>query len=507
MRNILIKNLNRLFSLVVPTLGLMAGSFLWASQAGAAEPQIFSLDGKIGWFSQEGLAVPPVFEAYEVAPPQWVNSVIAAKQNKKWGLIDAHGQWIKEPVCADMSQAGENGLWPAKQDGKWGYLTSQGTWKIEPRFSNAWLFIDNRALVEEGSSYFYIDPSGEKSANQSLGLPITVAPNGLTVAFREKNSQYYPPLFSVSFDAFNYPTRAYNCYMDKDRNPLLTEKFQVATAFNDHGFAVASALKTGKYGIINTQGEWTVQPAYQAVALLEKTNLATYQLSGQGKFGLVAVSGAMLSKDILDEVKSNVNGMVRIKRENRYGLLDASGTPVVNTIFDSLEPFSDTLFLGKHEGKYGLVGPEGKWHLVPYFTELFPISDGLGAAKIEDKWGFVDAKGAWSINPQFEGASSFSHGLAPAKANGKWGYINTRAEWVFPPIFEKAEEYNGVYGPVVFEEARGFALNSGVILYETQICGAVALKDGNHAIAWPPLDQVLPLCKQYGSKTSILVKY
>jgi hypothetical protein len=81
------------------------------------------------------------------------------RPNGKWGLIDASGNWIREPEFRDIAAfdpENENLMWAQAATG-WGLIRPDGTWAVEPTFESTRELSDNRAAVRRGGKMGFID--------------------------------------------------------------------------------------------------------------------------------------------------------------------------------------------------------------------------------------------------------------------------------------------------------------------------------------------------------------
>lgn len=88
---------------------------------------------------------------------------LAEDGSLKAGLIDTSGAFVVPPVFDKIIPAGfaASGLMAARQNGKWGYIDAAGAWKIKPRFAAADFFKSGYACAgDKIKGWGYIDTSG-----------------------------------------------------------------------------------------------------------------------------------------------------------------------------------------------------------------------------------------------------------------------------------------------------------------------------------------------------------
>ncbi len=171
----------------------------------------------------------------------------------------------------------------------------------------------------------------------------------------------------------------------------------------------------GRWGVINEQGEWVVEPQYFN--------------SGERFVG------------------------------NRLE---------VNTVFRANETF----------GNWGYLDREGNWAIEPAHYEAHAFSQD-GIARVSNikgtRWGFINTQGEWVIETEFFSVGDFaSNGLAPARSIRQYqrGYIDREGNWAIEPTFDGAEEFSSSGYAVVRKSPNDLYCvidSEGTIVLETEL--------------------------------------
>ena len=155
--------------------------------------------------------------------------------------------------------------------------------------------------------------------------------------------------------------------------------------------------RTGKWGFIDKQGKWVIQPQF-------------------------------------DDARGFSDGLAAVRMGDydtgKWGFIDEKGKWLIQPQFDDVRYFSDgvaAVRIGDDKtGKWGFIDRQGKWVIQPQFDGARYFSDGVAAVRIGDdktgKWGFID-KDRWVIQPQFDDTFGFSDGVAEVRIGGKNFYI------------------------------------------------------------------------------------
>jgi len=255
--------------------------------------------------------------------------------------------------------------------------------------------------------------------------------------------------------------------------------------------------RAGVYvGLINSRGEWVVEPAYDYVldpsegllgvreddlwGYLDAATGATVippRFDDAGPFaeglapvsmtllaGFIDTSGQVVIEPRYQGAQPFSEGLAAVKDGGLWGFIDTTGKVVIEPRFTRVRSFSGgrAVFQGSAfgppedggglseeekllgENGYGYLDREGRMVIAPRFADAYGFVDGLAAAKtVLRDWGFLSPEGEWAIEPRFFEARSFAEGLAAVRVGSKWGYIDRTGQVVIEPQFEQAESFSG----------------------------------------------------------------
>lgn len=171
-------------------------------------------------------------------------------------------------------------------------------------------------------------------------------------------------------------------------------RFEEATAFAE---GVAAVKADGKWGLIDAEMEYIVQPQYEDVLLTQ--------------FGTCVSAGVIFARE-----------------QEGYVMLDIRGERLNEYVFEEVCPFCPS-------GQPAAVKLNGEWTFVKNTGELFPLETKLSGAKSFDNllapvtvdgilWGYMDGYGNIVIEPQFDDCRQFSpYGIAPVKNEDTWSMV------------------------------------------------------------------------------------
>lgn len=352
---------------------------------------VFTSDGRGGIRSHGDINV----FGQLVTKPQSDNGLIEAGKDKKRGFINAQGQWIIEPRFDETKPFSNNNLAAAKIDSNWGFINPEGQWAVEPKFTEVKPFSKNSlAAVKISGKWGYINASGQwviEPKYDYAGSFGYYGHNDVAEVGTDPQS---------SFQNGRHVGRSFGFINSQGQPVSRPTDFVEIENFSSNG--LAAAKKNGKWGFINADEQWVIEPKFDSV----------------GSFG--------------------DNELAPARINHSYGYINAKGEWIIRPKFDSVGHFAKNgLAVVEIGGNKGYINTKGEWVIELQFQMANNFSDnGLAAAKKSDKYGFINDKGQWAIEPQFDNYWSFSpNGLATVIVNGYRGIINTEGLWIVEPKY------------------------------------------------------------------------
>ncbi|MDR2386673.1 MAG: WG repeat-containing protein [Deltaproteobacteria bacterium] len=342
----------------------------------------------------------------------------------------------KTPAPKNSKPAEFIDLQPVKMPGKgatggkvYGYVNSQGQWIISPKYEAANPFSpEGTAWVMVGQSYAQIDKSG-KYVIRPFPAPQEVG---------EFDGGALAPA-KIGGDKWGF--------INGQGQWVIEPRFSGAKSFGRFPLAPA-ANESFRWGYVDLEGKYVVRPSYSSTDSFMETGLALIT-TDQGHVGLVDQSGQVVIKPILAQIDPpSPEGFSRGElADGGVGLIGPEGFWVIKPLLKNLiGPFNQGLYRAVVENDLvGIVNNQGQWVIEPKFYDIGTLSQGLAPAKDENGlYGYLDPKGTFVILPKFLAAYPFgTGGLARVvDQNGLTGYIEMTGSFVIPPTFDYALDFN-----------------------------------------------------------------
>lgn len=359
------------------------------------------------------LALPSA--AYPSPDPK---SLIEAKTNGKWGVIDRRGRIIV-PFDYDSTYISDSGIINATRDKKQTHFDANGQ-IIWPQYS-------------------YVSDPDRNGYRQVTDL------NGLSGLVDSGGRVLLPTVFTylAAFDGNkNYVLKSKGRagVFSLDGKVIIPPTFFYISPLSKNGRAIAK-IDRDHDGVIDEAGKWIVEPG-RFEELWDYGDDGLGSAKKDGKWGFIDQAGEWVIPPIHEGViwmgPFNKAGTTPVQIGGKWGLIDRSGKVVLAPTFDQIgfaRNDSYVATIGEHQG---LIDSKGRYILKPIYTSFTEFySEGMAAAWIGKKSFVIDRSGRSVFGDRFENVGAFlGGGWAPAQLNGKWGAIETRGNWLVKPAYD-----------------------------------------------------------------------
>lgn len=270
-------------------------------------------------------------------------TIVPALKKDKWGYADGKGKFVIKPSFdaaeeffpvtspdgTTMSVARVN------VDGKWGYITRENVYLVRPEYDTVSRFDQNALIVA------------------------VMGPNKMLMGVRSMIS----PRIGVPVLTSN----------------VLQVNLTDLEPFNGEGLAWAS--RAGKWGMLNTKGEWVLPCEYDSWTWDDYFKV--YTVLCDGNMGIVlpdatvAIAPAWDAIDIYEDIN-----VYRVRKDGKSGLLRADGSQLMEPIFDDISlDWEKQAWLVKRDSFWGWYAMDGT-AIYPCLFKTIPDQEWKGYEEI-----------------------------------------------------------------------------------------------------------------------------
>lgn len=320
-------------------------------------------------------------------------------------------------------------LYPQKQGEYWGYANNKGKFIIKPVFESAEGFLrvaapgvvlDVAKIKANGfwgyisrEGIYFIEPDYEYISNFGI----------YSTAMARSGSTY--TLFGVE------KTHSDNLKADVLKAVILGKGFSAEISYSMKGLGIA--IKDGKYGIIDTKGQWALPCEYDLI-VQENGN---YRIGKGGLIGIVSQDGKTLFPCEYKSIRPLYDDVLLVEKHGGFGLADKNGKTLLEAGYDSIG-IRDGEYLDLYRGgRLGLCNKSGKLVVPAEYSSIRNLEDG--------NFMVADADGLLNIYT-LDGVRLFDQGFDSIEAGPRNGYLVSRdglhgrtdeeGKFIYPCVFE-----------------------------------------------------------------------
>lgn len=409
----------------------------------------------------------PFVEAHPFAA-----GLAAVQVGSAWGFVDHAGALVIPARFAEVADHSEDtfhvacfseGLCAAREGDRWGYIDRGGAWAIAPRFAEAGTFREGLAAVREhaeagAGKVGFIDRRGEtviaprfeNSLWFSGGRAIAVLarPAGPTAvmidtAGRDIAEVGWQPVLDVFDDA---------------------GKFLLMIAPDYLAQGLVPATRESRWGFMDRDGKWVIEPAYSLVlpfrdgiaAVAQSDDPAADTLQAD-RWGLIDMVGRRIVEPQLGGLDLTARGSIPARLHSRWGLLDRDGRWRVPPTYAEDTGWLDIPAMqGSGEGLQRMgVYANHRWIVADRRGRQSParefewLTDVVGVGTLSPArlaflerglWGLADEAMKPVVPAQFDEQPQLGDGLIVVSLAGRKGCIDTAGRWIVPAEFSEISD-------------------------------------------------------------------
>ena len=277
---------------------------------------------------------------------------------------------IMPVVFEDVTET-VNGAIQVQRGGLWGLATSAGKLRVPCEYDKISTFTDGRAIVRKDSEIYAVNSSNYR-VNKLHDEAVTDFGNyGSSRMLLKKENGWR---------------------LAKDDFVIGSTVFEEIGMFaNNH----AAAKVNGKWGVIDTSGNFVLPAVYDGVV--------------QDELGRCYAQNRVFVRSG-DTVTLYAN--------------DGNVFTALGGVYEDAQPFSRENYAAvKKEGQWGFVDLNGKLVIEYQFNAALSFGQHLAAIQLGEQWGYVSLHGDVVIDAVFAQAKSFYDGNAPVCTAEGWQFI------------------------------------------------------------------------------------
>lgn len=353
-------------------------------------------------------------------------------------------------------------LLPLKEGDGYHYFDIKGSEKIFKKFSYAGVFKEDLAIVKLAGNkeqYAFIDKKGEFAFGKtyrsvsvfSEGLAWVAPQNSVPTAIDENGKEKFSIKNAERVKIFKDGLSAYSVkdsvsekwgFVDKTGKTVIQPQFEETGNFSEGVCAVKD--ENGNWKYIDKKGIVKIEKSFNAAfEFLNGKAIVSDQF--EEKFGVIDVEGKFTVEPKLDSIVYDKKEFL-IKKEGKWGWIDAAGKTIIEPKFEDAFPFGESDFaVVKQNGLYGFIDKKGAVKIDFQFKKAYPFMGEMAYVETKDsQYGsFIDQQGNVLVKNKFSG---ISQDLITYLNNGNSSYEMIETDYFDIPSILKSIDVNSPEG-------------------------------------------------------------
>ncbi len=332
-----------------------------------------------------------------------------------------------------------------------GLMDREGTVKMQPALQSIRIMDDGTVHVKPADQWIFLDGENHPLSSVNADSITWITESLLKV---KANGKYH--------------------LLDERFKPQANSWFEYIGGLSDGKFVAKSR---GKYGLINSTGDWLIKPLYHSLRV--DNGVAIVQPVSDHQYALIDLQGKSLSYRSYRSIGPFNGKFFPVTNRGFSGGIDKAGNEIIPCTHDSVgQVFNDRVVV-KFKGKYGVINLSEDWIITPqsekiqlltedrYFThrgettflrdnsgQVIYFSDNVLEFKRDHILEHVSDGGTWKIalNGQViertekpEAVQAIypeSEGLRAIKKDNRFGFVDNRGRLRIANRYEEVKDFH-----------------------------------------------------------------
>jgi hypothetical protein len=295
-------------------------------------------------------------------------------------------------------------LYPVKIDSKWGLINAEGEVVVEPIYELIGEFDRFGLAVMQKNHFVGLLNREGKEVISAQYKELKVLDSTLVAVVENKDWKV----------------------MDHFGRTVVPEGYEEIEVWNQDYIAFR---KNGYWGIVNQIGQLLVQAAYDEV-LLEQ---GRYFIIRKGEYiGLVSMQGRLILDCNSTEVKSFNESLIFFRQNERWGVVSAGGQILLQPQYDLYSKLSDEFIKLRIEQQNYLFSTQAGRIIAKGHDDYFAFSSDKVITKKGTKIGLMSATGAILLPEEYLDIQPYMDNYYRVNFQNRWGVLNPEGKMVIP---------------------------------------------------------------------------
>ena len=313
-------------------------------------------------------------------------SLIPLRKGYDFEFINGAGETVIDPQFREASIF-RNGRALVKTSGEgaaWGFIDENGTFEIAAQYVDATIFSEGVAwVVPKAKSPLAITKTGTELFSLEPAEKVRIFKDGV-----------------AAFSVLNENTWETWGFVDKEGNIIIEPNFQEVRSFSEGLCMVRN--ENDECGFINKSGELVIDYLFHHAKDFKDGKAVAFQ---DGKAGVINTKGEYIIQPQFSDMIIDGNKFL-VSQNRKWGWINLDGNIIIEPQYSEAYPFYENdLALVEIERKWGFIDADGMLKINPQFDLALPFVGNNAIVAIGKKVGVIDHKGSYILNPEFDNVS------------------------------------------------------------------------------------------------------
>jgi WG containing repeat len=215
------------------------------------------------------------------------------------------------------------------------------------------------------------------------------------------------------------------------------------------------AIKKGKKGLLNSEGEEVLAPGPSYFSLLGGAKVASF---GNGKIVIMEPPDKILGSYYGESILINGESSYLIRKNGKSKIINDS-LRIILEGYSHISAQYNTGWVNIHGARGWSTYDLGRGEFLFSFSKDFD-SLGVGSGPLIPAWikgnrGFIDHRGILTISTQYQDLDVPHDGLFPFRIKNEWGLFDKQERFILQPRYDKVEFFGGKLWRILKDEKIG----------------------------------------------------
>jgi len=333
------------------------------------------------------------------------------KMDKKWGLINAEGKLVQQPVYDAIGEFKSFGYAIMQRNGMVGLLGRDGQEIVPPAYQDLKVLTPDLMAALQNDQWSIVNLKGN-----------IVLPPG--------------------YDRAIALTEQYLCYLenglwgivDRDGRKIVECNYDQLSYHPDGYFL---SRKDENLGVLSWEGEEILAPLYDDIRI-EEPGLIFFKK--QNRWGMADCDSGIRIPAEYDFVDPVGREFIRLRKNGQLTLYSLScNRTISHAEYDDCYLFSDRALLVKRNRLMGLLDACGQVLIPARYDEILPFNGNTFRVNFKGRWGIVNPDSGVVLPFEFDYLAPLKGNWSFVRKNGKRGLVNAAGQLTVPALFDLLE--------------------------------------------------------------------